>query len=67
MLEPHSFRIDGEVYREAQKAFDYMGLSVASGINIYLAYVAHQKEIPFPLLAKDMENPKKEESHEQNR
>lgn len=55
MLEPRSFRIDSDVYREAVKVFEYMGLSIASGINIYLAYVAHEKKIPFPLTATGME------------
>ncbi len=47
MKKHYSFRIEESDYAEATKVFNALGISTASGIGLYLAYVAREKQIPF--------------------
>ena len=46
-----SLRVDDAVKREAETAFEEIGLSMTTAINIFLKAVAREKRIPFELSA----------------
>ena len=46
-----SLREDDAVKREAETAFEEIGLSMTTAINIFLKAVAREKRIPFELSA----------------
>lgn len=46
-----SLRVDDDVKRNAEKALDTIGLSMATAINIFLKKVAREQRIPFELNA----------------
>ena len=47
-----TFRTDENTKREAEKIFREMGLNMTAGLNLYLATVANEKQIPFIIRAK---------------
>ncbi len=42
-------RIDPTIKEQAEKVFERLGLSMSSGIEVYLVQVAMQRKIPFEL------------------
>jgi addiction module RelB/DinJ family antitoxin len=40
-------RIDKKLKTQAQKTLEALGLDLSSGIKLFLAQVAHDKELPF--------------------
>ena len=46
-------RIDKKMKDAAQKTFRSMGLDMSSGVKLYLAQVANEKRIPFPVMSAD--------------
>jgi addiction module RelB/DinJ family antitoxin len=44
-----SVRVDDEVKRRAENVFRELGMTMSTGINLYLMQVALQRGIPFPL------------------
>lgn len=46
-----SLRVDDDVKRNAEAAFDDIGLSMSTAINIFLKKVARERRIPFELSA----------------
>ena len=53
-------RIDKKLKIEASKVFKSMGLSLSSGLKLYLAYVANTGRIPFEITTVDnVSKPKK--------
>ncbi len=46
-----SLRVEDAVKREAETAFEEIGLSMTTAINIFLKAVAREKRIPFELSA----------------
>ncbi len=44
-------RIDPTIKEQAEKVFERLGLSMSSGIEVYLVQVAMQRKIPFELKA----------------
>ena len=46
-------RIDKKTKKEAQKAFQSMGLDISSGIKLYLTQVISRQAIPFTILTAD--------------
>ena len=46
-------RIDDKTKRESRKVFEEAGLSLSSGLRMYLFYVARHKKIPFEIEEKD--------------
>jgi len=44
-----SVRVDENIKRRAEKVFHDLGLTLSSGISLYLSQVATQNGIPFPL------------------
>lgn len=46
-----SLRVDDDVKRGAEQAFDDIGLSMSTAINIFLKKVARERRIPFELSA----------------
>ena len=44
-----SIRVDEDVKRRAENVFRELGLTMSSGINLYLNQVVAQRGIPFPL------------------
>lgn len=45
-----SVRVDEEVKEKAENVFHELGLTMSSGINLYLKQVVSQRGIPFPVL-----------------
>jgi len=48
-----TFRTDENIKKEAEKIFREMGLNMTAGLNLYLAMVANEKQIPFIIRAKN--------------
>ena len=46
-----SLRVDDELKRNAERAFDEIGLSMSTAINIFLKTVVRENRIPFELSA----------------
>jgi len=46
-----SLRVDDELKRNAERAFDDIGLSMSTAINIFLKTVVRENRIPFELSA----------------
>lgn len=46
-----NLRVDDEVKRGAERAFDDIGLSMSAAINVFLKKVARERRIPFELSA----------------
>ena len=46
-----SLRVDEELKRTAERAFDDIGLSMSTAINIFLKTVVRENRIPFELSA----------------
>ena len=44
-----SLRVDDELKRNAERAFDDIGLSMSTAINIFLKTVVRENRIPFEL------------------
>ena len=44
-----SIRIDPEVKMQAENVFQKLGLTMSSGVNIFLSKVVTEQGIPFPL------------------
>lgn len=42
-------RIDQKMKNEASKAFKSMGLTLSSGVKLYLVYIIKTKNIPFEI------------------
>ena len=50
-MAPISLRVDDELKRNAERAFDDIGLSMSTAINIFLKTVVRENRIPFELSA----------------
>lgn len=48
-----TFRTDEKTKKEAEKIFREMGLNMTTGLNLYLAMVVNEKQIPFIIRAKN--------------
>ena len=46
-----SLRVDDELKRNAERAFDDIGLSMSTALNIFLKTVVRENRIPFELSA----------------
>lgn len=46
-----NLRVDDDVKRGAEQAFDDIGLSMTAAINVFLKKVARERRIPFELSA----------------
>ena len=44
-----SVRVDDDVKRQAEAVFHELGMTISTGVNLYLNQVARQRGIPFPL------------------
>ena len=44
-----SVRVDAEIKRQVEAIFHELGMTMSTGINLYLNQVARQRGIPFPL------------------
>jgi addiction module RelB/DinJ family antitoxin len=49
----YTIRLDEADKRAAEQVFNQLGLTLASGLNVYLKMVARQKRIPFELALND--------------
>jgi len=45
-----SVRVDKDIKQRAENVFNELGLTMSSGINLYLNRVVAQRGIPFPLM-----------------
>lgn len=58
-----TFRTDENIKKEAEKTFREMGINMTTGLNLYLAMVANEKQIPFIIRAKSQNN-QRQQKHE---
>ena len=45
-----SVRVDADIKRQAETVFHELGMTLSTGVNLYLNQVARQQGIPFPLI-----------------
>ena len=60
-----SVRVDEEIKKRAENVFHALGLTLSTGINLYLNQVAAQRGIPFSLTQVQSENRKEIEIRKQ--